>query len=406
MPQVIFYMQAYNTEKTIERALDSLLHQTCKDWICYCVDNGCTDRTGKIIERYAHLDSRIKLQRVMPNNPGFWVTFLPTLVENHPEEDLFTTLDADDEYMPTFVEEMMTFVQRNRLEIAACGNYFSIAATGKIVRERVLSDNLILETSSQFSQYFPAYQQFLRTIWGKLYAISILRKISWERLNISMYGADTLFCLENLSHASRIGILGKTLHKYYLSPKSVSHQWDQKRILSDRILHEATRDFLIEKCGTVSRQNEDYQLAVYTNAIRDTLNVLINASIPLREKIEGVIDIANNTYTQQLIAREEFCFNSNAVQEMFKMRKDVVSAAANWLLSLNEVPDDLIEGYCNTGELLCASVENADGWLHFKKLRVHFFLEQNRKEEAKKSLQELSELIPNDLDVMDFQKCF
>ena len=79
---------------------------------------------------------------------------------------------------------------------------------------------------------------------------------------------------------------------------------------------------------------------------------------------------------------------------------------ADWLLSLGEVPDELVEGYCDAGELLCAAVENAGGWLCFKKLRIRFLIEQNRQDEAKDRLEELIELIPNDSEVISFQQSF
>ncbi len=412
MSKVYIQTIAYNAEKTIHRCVESILNQTYKGEIRWDIlDNGSTDHTFSILSDYMQQDERLNLLHIDhncdPQNEtelAVWNRFYRRSGLTSFNGEYYCTLDSDDAYHVDFLEKTLAFIKENNLDMAAVGNDFVDGATNKTVHVRKLNHNIILSDANTFDGYFQHYHQFFRTVWGKVYKMSLLK--DYVRNDELSYGSDTWFAFYTARQAQRIGVLADSLHKYYRSPKSVSHQWDQKRILSDRILHEATRDFLIEKCGTVSRQNEDYQLAIYTNAIRDTLNVLINASTPLREKIEGVIDIANNAYTRQLIAREEFCFNPDAVQEMFKMRKDVVSAAANWLLSLNEVPDDLIEGYCNTGELLCASVENADGWLHFKKLRVHFFLEQNRKEEAKKSLQELSELIPNDLDVMDFQKCF
>ncbi len=406
MPSVIFYVQAYNAEKTIGRTLDSLLHQTCGDWFCYCIDNGCTDKTGKIIEHYVQLDRRFKKYRVERNDPTCFFAFVPAISKNHSEEDFFTTLDADDEYTPGFVEEMLAFMLDNRLEIAACGNYFLNAKTDEIAGERVLQDNLILEASSQFSEYFPLYHQFTRTIWGKLYAISVLKKINWEKISISMYGADTLFCLENFSHASLIGILGKSLHKYYISPKSVSYQMDNIRIKSDVILHETACSFLTGKCGYISSRNMDFLLLVYMNALNDTLGILLNAQIPMQEKIAGIIQMFTHTYTGQLMARDHFCASFDCDAEMSARRRELFSTAATWLLSRDEVPDELVEGYCNAGERMSAAAENADGWLFFKKLRVRFFLSQNRKDEAKDSLSELAELIPNDPEVMDFQKSF
>lgn len=34
MPKVIIYIQAFSAEKTLERAVDSILSQNYQDWVC------------------------------------------------------------------------------------------------------------------------------------------------------------------------------------------------------------------------------------------------------------------------------------------------------------------------------------------------------------------------------------
>ena len=49
---------AFNLEKYIERTLESIIKQTYKDIEIIVVDDGSTDNTGEIIEKYAekHFD--------------------------------------------------------------------------------------------------------------------------------------------------------------------------------------------------------------------------------------------------------------------------------------------------------------------------------------------------------------
>lgn len=49
----------YGCEKYLSDCLDSLLAQTYRDWKAYCVDDGSTDDSGKILDEYAKKDSRI-----------------------------------------------------------------------------------------------------------------------------------------------------------------------------------------------------------------------------------------------------------------------------------------------------------------------------------------------------------
>lgn len=54
-------MPVYNTEKYLGIAIDSVLSQTFKDFELICVNDGSTDDSQNILERYSILDSRIKI---------------------------------------------------------------------------------------------------------------------------------------------------------------------------------------------------------------------------------------------------------------------------------------------------------------------------------------------------------
>lgn len=51
----------YNSEKYIEKCLDSILNQDLKDWECFLIDDGSTDKSGAICDFYAIKDSRFKV---------------------------------------------------------------------------------------------------------------------------------------------------------------------------------------------------------------------------------------------------------------------------------------------------------------------------------------------------------
>lgn len=64
---VSILISIYNVEKYLEECLDSILAQSYENLEIVCVDNGSPDGCGKILERYAQKDSRIKVV-TLPEN--------------------------------------------------------------------------------------------------------------------------------------------------------------------------------------------------------------------------------------------------------------------------------------------------------------------------------------------------
>lgn len=60
MPRVSVLMPAYNSEKYIAEAIESILNQTFTDFEFIIINDGSTDGTSKIVRKYATRDPRIK----------------------------------------------------------------------------------------------------------------------------------------------------------------------------------------------------------------------------------------------------------------------------------------------------------------------------------------------------------
>lgn len=308
MSRTIFYTQAYNDQSTLSRAIKSVLNQTERNFIYYIMDNGSSDKSGEIIAHYAKLDSRVIPLRNEKNNVWPTAEWLPFLNE-HADDDYFAMLDADDEYLPEFLEKSLAFMKKYDLDAVASGSYYSDAKTGECIEQKKAEQQYILG-SDNIDKILPAYYPFVRTIWGKLYknktaryAHQVLMRQQQSDSKI-IYGSDTYFCLQAFTKADRIGILPECLHKYYISTKSDSYRFTEGRIRSDRILFDTGCDFLIKKAGSISKTNQDFLLAVYLFALRDTLRVLMNSQNSLQDKLAGVLDIYSNVQTRKLIKED------------------------------------------------------------------------------------------------------
>lgn len=408
MKKIYIRTHAYNAKGTLRRAVDSILNQTYTNFTYYLCENGSTDDgvSRQIVEEYAKSDSRIvpfynDINRVWGGNEAYL-----DLPHNVDDEDYYCELDADDEYLPTFLEEMLAFMDKNDLDIACCGSqFFKVSENNRFIGNRLLENDLILE-GRDFADKFPTYHVYLRTGWAKLYKGRTLRNYITRYEDFPnypvAYGSDTFVTMRLFEDAKRVGILARPLHKYYISPNSVSYVIHPQRVKCDQILHEATVNYL-QRFGEISHRNWDFLFAVYMNALKDTLIVLLKSDIPHSEKLNGLLEMFNCQFTRKLAAWENLGAFIGQAHLHQSTRNDLFMTAANWLLSLSEVSDEQVDDFCEVGEFVCAAADYANGWVFFNKLRIRWLIDQNRMDEASYRLNELEELLPYDAEVLGYR---
>ncbi len=99
----------YNREKTIVRALNSLINQTETDWEAIIVDDGSTDNTFLKIRELLEKNSNIKYLK--QGNRGAAAS--KNIGLQNAKGKFFTFLDSDDEYEPNHLESRKRILNEN-----------------------------------------------------------------------------------------------------------------------------------------------------------------------------------------------------------------------------------------------------------------------------------------------------
>ncbi|MDR0408581.1 MAG: glycosyltransferase family 2 protein, partial [Campylobacteraceae bacterium] len=60
-PKISIIIPVYNTEKYLNKCLDSVINQTLKEVEILCIDDGSKDSSLSILQQYASKDKRIKV---------------------------------------------------------------------------------------------------------------------------------------------------------------------------------------------------------------------------------------------------------------------------------------------------------------------------------------------------------
>jgi len=99
-PSISVIMPVHNGAFTLDRALRSLQQQEFADWELVAVDDGSTDDTWNILQRWAAADSRIRIAHSAENRG---VAAARNAAIETARADVLAFLDRDDEYYPDYL---------------------------------------------------------------------------------------------------------------------------------------------------------------------------------------------------------------------------------------------------------------------------------------------------------------
>ena len=108
-PIISILMGVYNCEKYLGEVIESLLAQTLTDFELIIVDDGSTDRSGNILERYAAHDKRIHVITQENEGVGRAVNNALQLARGR----YIARSDADDFSYPERLEKQLAFMESN-----------------------------------------------------------------------------------------------------------------------------------------------------------------------------------------------------------------------------------------------------------------------------------------------------
>ncbi len=143
---------AYNAEKYIARAIDSVLAQTRLPDEIIVVDDGSTDATAEIIKRYSP-----QVQYIYQQNAGGSIA-RNTAIEAA-KSNWIAFLDADDQWLPQKLQLQIEHLKRNPDLVWAYTNYFvqQFQTDSQRIAFKDTVSAPVLNSKEYFDDYFDAY---------------------------------------------------------------------------------------------------------------------------------------------------------------------------------------------------------------------------------------------------------
>lgn len=131
-------MPAYNNEKYIAQAIESVLKQRYQNWELIIINDCSTDSTEEIIKKYLLKDTRIKLMNLTKNKGVFNARNIG--IQNAKGKNI-AFLDADDIWEKEKLQKQVQILSSTKADITYTA-YLMIDENSKTIKERSIKEKL------------------------------------------------------------------------------------------------------------------------------------------------------------------------------------------------------------------------------------------------------------------------
>lgn len=210
LPLLSIIIPVYNAEKTVGRAVLSVLDQAFVDFELILVNDGSTDESLIIMERFAEMDSRIKL--FSQQNEG--VSTSRNFGIQKAKGKYITFLDADDYYVENGLAKIMKDIDENT-QLVIYG-YDIVYETRTIECSPPVKLCLSFSDQDTFREYCLLLidNEIINAPWNKVYLSSYLREHNFLFPPELEIGEDLRFNLDVLKNVQFVKILPEPIVKY------------------------------------------------------------------------------------------------------------------------------------------------------------------------------------------------
>lgn len=209
MAVISILVPIYNVEQYLIQCLQSIQNQTFVDFEVICINDGSTDNSLEIIEKFVNSDNRFKV--INKKNSGYGHSMNMGLEKCVGE--YIGIVESDDYIEPTMFEKLYQMAIQYDLDIARC-NYNKVTAYSKVkqsLRQHIPLNEVLYPLNEPTVFYQPP------ALWVNLYRRSLLNDYHIRFLETP--GAsyqDTSFVFKSYAVCKRFMLIDEPLLNYRL----------------------------------------------------------------------------------------------------------------------------------------------------------------------------------------------
>ena len=267
----------YNSAVYLKRCVDSVLEQSLNEIEIILVDDGSTDESSVICDKYANKNKNIKV--IHQRNLG------PAIARNVGMKiangEYIGFVDSDDFVSPDMFETLYKIGREENLDIVI-GNY-QVIKDGNVDlhREneiappnRKIFHNEIVDLIMQ-----PDHDSLIWFTWKSIFRKSLLELNAIEYFD-GMLGEDTIFNIDAMLSANAIYYINEPFYSYVQTKNSLI-----RKPYKDNLLNRLEKNFNKKEEVLKKHNIVDYQKSICTYAMSHSLVMLISNVLNGKKKI-------------------------------------------------------------------------------------------------------------------------
>ncbi len=222
MKKLSIIVPVYNVEKYIERCLDNILNQTWQNFEVLCVNDGSKDASGKICERYAAGDARIKVF----NKTNGGAASARNVGLMHATGDYIGFVDPDDWTEPEMFASIIEKMEAHDADMGVCGFYKTWDDRETEMENKPAVEEGVFAREQVYYYAFKrySYKSFGGYLWNKVFRRAVLIGTDELRFKENLkVGEDVLFFAEAALRAEKTIYVDKAMYHYYQRNSSLCH---------------------------------------------------------------------------------------------------------------------------------------------------------------------------------------
>lgn len=205
----------YNVASTISRCVDSILKQSYGNTEIILIDDGSTDSTFDICNKYVSLHPNIRL--FCKDNGG--VSSARNMGLVHATGSFVTFVDSDDYLDEEFIESLFHLQNESNSDIVI-GNTIDVYEDGKQILNSRIKDSTTLARNDAI-KHFLRSDIFSPVCWGALYKKSVIEQLRFD--TDMAIAEDGKFLYQAITNSNIISICKDAFYYYSIITGSAIH---------------------------------------------------------------------------------------------------------------------------------------------------------------------------------------